>query len=142
MKTYVPKENELVKKWYLVDAKGKTLGHLATKIADVLRGKNKPTFTPHLDTGDFIIVINSKEVKLTANKLDKKTYYTHSGYQGSLKEKSARKLLETTPEKVLELAVKGMLPKNRLRQHILKKLKIYPGETHPHEAQTPEVLSI
>ena len=142
MKTYVAKEQEISKKWYLVDAKDRVLGRLATQIAMRLRGKHKPVFTPHADTGDFIVVINANKVTLTGRKWDKKFYYRHTGYIGSLKEISAKKLLEKKPEDILRFAVRGMLPKNSLGRRQLKKLKIYSGSEHPHQAQQLEKLEI
>ena len=142
MKTYMAKKGEIERKWYVVDASDKIVGRLATKIATILRGKHKPVYTPHVDTGDFVIVINAEKVKFTGNKLDKKFYYRHSGYIGGLKEISAKDLLEKKPEEIIKLAVKGMLPKGRLGRKLLKKLKIYKGENHPHEAQQPEKLEI
>ena len=142
MKTFVAKEQEVHKKWYLVDAEDKILGRLATQIATRLRGKHKPIFTPHADTGDFIVVVNAEKVALSGKKWDKKIYYRHSGYIGGLKEISARKLLEKKPEDVLRFAVKGMLPKNSLGRRQLKKLKIYVGPDNPHEAQQLEALEI
>lgn len=142
MKTFVAKEQEIEKKWYLVDAENRILGRLATQIALRLRGKHKPIFTPHADTGDFIVVVNADKIALTGAKLDKKNYYRHSGYMGGLKTVPARRLLEKKPEEVLRLAVKGMLPKNSLGRRQLKKLKIYTGPDHPHTAQEPEKLEI
>ncbi|MCX8022224.1 MAG: 50S ribosomal protein L13 [Syntrophorhabdaceae bacterium] len=142
MKTYFPKQEEIEKKWYVVDADGAVLGRLAARLADILRGKNKPTFTPHMDTGDFVIVINAEKVKLTGNKLNKKMYERHSGYPGGLKVMNARTMLSRKPEEVIYLAVKGMLPKNILGRHILKKLKVYRGNEHPHKAQMPIQLEI
>jgi large subunit ribosomal protein L13 len=142
MKTFAAKEQEILKKWFLVDAKDRVLGRLATQIAIRLRGKHKPVFTPHADTGDFIVVINAEKIALTGTKLDKKVYYRHSGYIGGLKKITARRLLEEKPEEVLRLAVKRMLPKNSLGRRQLKKLKIYKGADHPHEAQQPEILEI
>jgi len=142
MKTYVAKEQEINKKWYLVDAKDRVLGRLATQIAMRLRGKHKPVFTPHADTGDFIVVINANKVTLTGRKWDKKFYYRHTGYTGGLKEISAKKLLEKKPEDILRFAVRGMLPKNSLGRRQLKKLKIYSGSKHPHQAQQLEKLEI
>jgi large subunit ribosomal protein L13 len=142
MKTFVAKEKEVKKNWYLVDAENKILGRLATQIAMRLRGKHKPIFTPHADTGDFIVVINAEKVSLTGKKWDKKIYYRHSGYIGGLKEISAKKLLEKKPEDVLRFAVRGMLPKNSLGRRQLKKLKIYAGPEHPHQAQQLEALEI
>ena len=142
MKTPLPKVNEIEKKWYVVDATDKVLGRLATQIALRLRGKHRPDFTPHLDTGDFIIVINAEKVRLTGSKLDQKMYHKHSGYLGGLKSMTARQMLEKKPEEVIRLAVRRMLPKNKLARHQLKKLKVYRGGEHPHEAQTPEPLEI
>ena len=142
MKTFVAKEQDIQKKWFLVDAENRVLGRLATQIAIRLRGKHKPVFTPHTDTGDFVVVINADKVTLTGAKWDKKVYYRHSGYIGGLKKITARRLLETKPEEVLRLAVKRMLPKNSLGRRQLKKLKIYKGTDHPHQAQDPEVLEI
>ena len=142
MKTFVAKEQEVEKRWYLVDAEDKVVGRLATQIAIRLRGKHKPIFTPHADTGDFIVVINADKVKFTGAKWDKKFYYRHSGYVGGLKKISARDLLEKKPEDILRLAVKRMLPKNSLGRRQLKKAKIYAGPDHPHEAQKLEKLEI
>jgi large subunit ribosomal protein L13 len=142
MKTFVAKEAEIDKKWYLVDAENKVLGRLASQIAMRLRGKHKPIFTPHADTGDFIVVINAQKVSMTGAKPDQKVYYRHSGYVGGLKEITAEKLLAKKPERVIRSAVKGMLPKNSLGRRQLKKLKIYAGSEHPHEAQKPEKLEI
>jgi large subunit ribosomal protein L13 len=142
MKTFVAKETEMDKKWYLVDAENKVLGRLASQIAARLRGKHKPVFTPHADTGDFIVVINADKVSLTGSKPTEKVYYRHTGYVGGLKEITAQKLLVKKPEEVLRLAVKGMLPKNSLGRRQLRKLKVYAGSEHPHEAQKPEKLEI
>jgi len=142
MKTFVAKEQEVDRKWYLVDAEDKILGRLATQIAMRLRGKHKPIFTPHADTGDFIVVVNAEKVALSGKKWDKKIYYRHSGYIGGLKQITARKLLEKKPEDVLRFAVRGMLPKNSLGRRQLKKLKIYVGPENPHQAQQLEALEI
>jgi large subunit ribosomal protein L13 len=142
MKTFVAKEHEIDKKWYLVDAKDKVLGRLATQIAMRLRGKHKPIFTPHADTGDFVVVINADKVTLSGRKWANNIYYRHSGYIGGLKQISAKKLHEKKPQDILRFAVKGMLPKNSLGRRQLKKLKIYTGADHPHEAQQPEKLEI
>ena len=142
MKTFVAKESEVDKKWYVVDAKDKILGRLATQIATRLRGKHKPIFTPHADTGDFIIVVNAEKVSMTGNKWDKKIYYHHTGYTGGLKQISASKLREKRPGDIIRFAVRGMLPKNSLGRRQLKKLKIYSGPDHPHQAQQPEILEI
>ncbi len=141
MKSYTARTGEVSRQWYVVDAQDKVLGRLATRIAMTLRGKNKPTFTPHIDTGDFVVVVNAGQVQLTGRKLDNKMYYRHSGYPGGIKEINARKLLQKKPEEVLRHAVRGMLPKNSLGRQLLKKLKIYAGSTHPHEAQKPAPLS-
>jgi len=142
MKTFVAREKDVDKKWYVVDAENKVLGRLATQIAVRLRGKHKPIYTPHADTGDFIVVVNAKKVAMTGSKLDRKMYYRHSGYVGGLKEISARKLLEKKPEEIIRYAVRRMLPKNSLGRRQLKKLKIYAGPEHPHQAQQPEKLEI
>ncbi len=141
MKSYMAKKFEVPRRWFVVDAQGKVLGRLASRIAMVLRGKNKPEFTPHSDTGDFVVVVNAGQVKLTGKKLDQKIYYRHSGYVGGLKEISARQMLKKKPEEVLRHAVRGMLPKNSLGRNQLKKLKIYTGAEHPHEAQQPVPLT-
>ena len=140
MKTYSAKPGEVTREWYLVDAEGKTLGRLATQIADTLRGKRKPQFTPHVDTGDFVVVVNAEKIQVTGNKLDQKRYYRHSGYPGGLRSRTLREQLERRPTEVLRVAVKGMLPKNRLARQQLTKLKIYAGAEHPHEAQNPRPL--
>ncbi len=140
MKTWNAKPNELEKRWYVVDADGKTLGRLSTLIADTIRGKTKPTYTPHVDTGDFVIVVNAEKIAVTGKKLDKKMYYRHSGYPGGLKERTLRQQLDKRPTDVIRLAVKGMLPKNKLASAQLTKLKIYAGPDHPHEAQAPMPL--
>ena len=142
MKTYVAKEQDITKRWYLVDAQDKVLGRLATNVATRLRGKHKPIFAPHADTGDFVVVVNADKVRLTGRKWDKKIYYRHTGYTGGLKQISAKKLREKRPEDILRFAVKGMLPKNSLGRRQLKKLKIYAGPDHPHQAQEPERLEI
>lgn len=138
MKTYNAKEQDVTKKWYLVDASNKIVGRMATQIAMRLRGKHKPIFTPHADTGDFVVVVNAEKVSFTGKKWDKKIYYRHTGYMGGLKEITAGKLLEKKPEEILRLAVKRMLPKNSLGRRQLKKLKIYAGANHPHKAQQLE----
>jgi large subunit ribosomal protein L13 len=140
MKTYSAKPGEIEREWYLVDAEGQTLGRLATQIADRLRGKGKPQFTPHVDTGDFVVVVNAEKIAVTGKKLDDKKYYKHSGYPGGLRERSLREQLERRPTEVLRLAVKGMLPRTRLGRAQLTKLKIYAGPEHPHEAQAPKPL--
>jgi large subunit ribosomal protein L13 len=140
MKTYNAKPGDVERRWYVVDAEGKTLGRLATRIADILRGKGKPQYTPHVDTGDFVVVVNADKIHVTGNKLDDKMVYRHSGYPGGLKARPLREELERRPTEVLRKAVKGMLPKNRLARKQLLKLKIYAGPEHPHEAQAPTPL--
>jgi len=142
VKTYIAKPAEVDRKWFLFDASGKTLGRLASEIAAILRGKNKPTYTPHVDTGDFVIVINAENIKLTGDKLNQKKYRYHTGYPGGLKEMDYRSLLQKRPEKAIEVAVKGMLPHNRLGAKMLKKLKVYRGNEHPHQAQKPEIREL
>ena len=139
MKTFSLKNTEVSRDWVVFDASDKILGRFATKIADKLRGKDKPTFTPHVDGGDFVVVINADKVKVTGNKAEQKKYYKHSLYPGGLKEKSYKEVLESTPERIIENAVKGMLPKNKLGKSIIKKLKVYRGSEHPHESQNPSV---
>lgn len=141
-KTYMAKPEEIKREWFVVDAAGKTLGRLASEIAKILRGKHKPYYTPHLDCGDYVVVINAEKVKVTGKKLTDKIYYRHSGYMGGLKEIPLGKMLAEHPERVIELAVKRMLPQNRLGRKMLKKLKVYAGENHPHQAQKPKRLEI
>ncbi|MGC9522401.1 MAG: 50S ribosomal protein L13 [Anaerolineae bacterium] len=141
-KTYVAKPGEVERKWYVVDATDQTLGRLATRIASILRGKHKPEYTPHEDVGDFVIVVNAEKVRVTGRKLDQKMYYRYSGYPGGLRGVSLRRLLDTHPERVIERAVKGMLPRGPLGRRQLRKLKVYPGPEHPHEAQQPEPLEL
>jgi len=140
MKSYIAKPAEVERKWYVIDAEGQTLGRLATKVATVLRGKHKPTYTPHVDTGDHVIIINVDKVVLTGKKLDQKKFRWHTGYLGGLKERSYRDMMQKQPEKVMMHAVKGMLPKNSLGRQMLKKLRVYAGPEHDHSAQMPEVL--
>jgi large subunit ribosomal protein L13 len=142
MKTWNAKPGEVERRWYLVDAEGKTLGRLATQIADMLRGKGKPQYTPHVDTGDFVVVVNAEKISVTGKKLDDKIYYRHSGYPGGLRSRSLRDELERRPTEVLRKAVKGMLPRNRLSRAQIGKLKIYAGPEHPHEAQAPTELEV
>ena len=142
MKTYHTPVKEIERKWYVVDAEGKVLGRLASEIATRLRGKHKPNFSSHMDVGDFIVVVNAEKVKLTGNKLEDKMYYHHSGYIGGLREQTAKEVLEKKPEELLRSAVKGMLSKNSLGREQFKKLKVYAGSDHPHEAQQPEQLDI
>src|SRR5947209_6984339 len=140
MKTYSAKPGEIEREWFVVDAEGQTLGRLATRIAETLRGKGKAQYTPHVDTGDFVVVVNAEKVMVTGNKLDQKRYYRHSGYPGGLRSRTLREQLERRPTEVIRKAVKGMLPKNRLARQQLNKLKVYAGPDHPHEAQAPQPL--
>jgi large subunit ribosomal protein L13 len=142
MKTWNAKPNELEKRWYLVDADGQNLGRLATRIADTLRGKRKPVYTPHVDTGDFVVVVNAEKIAVTGKKLEQKRYYRHSGYPGGLRSRTLAEQLQRRPTEVLRKAVKGMLPRNRLSRAQLLKLKVYAGPEHPHEAQRPEPLPL
>ena len=142
MDTFMAKTAEIDRKWYIVDAAGKAVGLVAAEVAKVLRGKHKPTFTPHMDTGDQVIVINASQLVFTGNKATQKTYFRHSGYQSGAKYTVAGKLLASRPERVMEMAVKGMLPKNRLGADMYRKLKVYAGAEHPHAAQQPEILEI
>ena len=141
MKTYMASPATIERKWYVVDATGYTLGRLASEVAKVLRGKNKAIFTPHIDTGDYVIVVNADKIKVTGKKLDQKIYYHHSDYVGGMKETTLREMLAKKPEKVVELAVKGMLPKGPLGREMFTKLHVYAGAEHPHTAQKPEVLT-
>jgi len=141
-KTYTAKPGEIERRWHVVDAEGQTLGRLATRIADVLRGKDKPVYTPHVDTGDFVIVVNAEKIAVTGKKLDDKIYYRHSGYPGGIKQRTLREQLDRRPTEVLRVAVKGMLPKNKLAARQLVKLKIYAGAEHPHAAQDPKPLEV
>ena len=141
MKTYSAKPLEIERKWYLIDAEGKTLGRLATQVANILRGKNKPQYTPHIDTGDFVIIINAEKIKVTGKKETDKKYYRHSGFPGGLKVTSFKELMEKKPTAAIEKAVKGMLPHNTLGKEQFNKLKVYAGSEHPHEAQKPIVLN-
>jgi large subunit ribosomal protein L13 len=142
MRTYNAKPGEVERRWYVVDAEGQTLGRLATRIADTLRGKNKAQYTPHVDTGDFVVVVNAEKIAVTGNKLDQKRYYRHSGYPGGLRSRTLREQLDRRPTEVIRTAVKGMLPKNRLARQQLNKLKVYAGPDHPHEAQAPQPLEV
>ena len=142
MKTYSAKKEDITQEWYLVDAQDRILGRIATQIANILRGKNKPVFTPYADAGDFVIVTNAEKVRLTGKKLENKCYYRHTGYPGGLKTRTAQEVLTKRPEDLILLAVKGMLPKNRLGRKLIKKLKIYAGNVHPHEAQQPKLLEL
>ncbi len=140
MKTQFAKKDEIERKWYVFDAKDKVLGRLATKVATYLRGKNKPVFTPNVDTGDFVVVVNAEKIRLTGKKMTDKVYYSHSGYIGGIKAVTAKDRLNSKPEEVIKDAVWGMLPKNRLGRAMLKKLKVYKGSDHPHAAQKPEII--
>ncbi|MBN1405202.1 MAG: 50S ribosomal protein L13 [Candidatus Omnitrophica bacterium] len=142
MKTYMAKDTDIKQKWYIVDAKDKVLGRLATRIAIILRGKHKPEYTPHVDCGDYIVVINADKIKVTGKKLSQKEYWTYSGYQGGRREKTLEVMLKTRPEKVLSLAVKRMLSRSSLGHKVFSKLKVYAGDKHPHAAQNPEELKI
>src|SRR5215203_3002545 len=142
MKTWTAKPGEVTRDWYVVDADGKTLGRLATRIADALRGKDKPQYTPHVDTGDFVIVVNAEKIAVTGKKLDDKVYYRHSGYPGGIRSRTLREELERRPTEVIRKAVKGMLPRNRLARAQLTKLKVYAGPEHPHSAQDPKELQL
>ncbi len=142
MKTYVATPADRQRDWYVVDAEGQTLGRLATRIADALRGKRKPEYTPHIDTGDFIVVVNAEKIRVTGDKLNQKRYWRHSGYPGGIKSRTLAEMLERRPEEVIRKAVKGMLPRNRLARQQLTKLKVYAGPDHPHEAQQPKPMEI
>lgn len=139
-KTYSVKESEIERDWYVVDARDQVLGRLASEVARILRGKHKPTYSPHLDTGDYVVVVNAADVRLTGRKADQKTYFRHSGYMGGEKHIPFRRMLKTHPERVIELAVKGMLPKNKLGRRMYGKLRVYAGAEHPHESQSPRPL--
>ena len=140
--TFMANPSNIERKWYVVDAEGQTLGRLAAEVAKVLRGKHKPTFTPHMDTGDYVIVVNAEKVKLTGKKMIQKTYFHHSGYPGGATYTQANHMIETHPERVVEIAVKGMLPHNKLGAQMFRKLSVYAGAEHPHQAQQPEVLEL
>lgn len=140
--TFMAKANEVERKWYVVDAEGQTLGRLSTEVASILRGKNKPTFTPHVDTGDHVIIINAEKIHLTGNKLNDKIYYRHTNHPGGLKQRTALEMRTNYPVQMLELAIKGMLPKGRLGSQVSKKLNVYAGAEHPHQAQKPEVYEL
>ena len=142
MRTFTQKQEEIERDWYVVDAEGETLGRLASRIAPILKGKHKPIYTPHLDCGDFVIIVNAEKVRVTGRKLDQKLYYRHSGYPGGLKSISLRDQLNRYPERVLQAAIRGMLPKNKLGRRMIKKLKVYAGDAHPHEAQQPKPLEL
>ena len=142
MKTFSAKPQDIERKWFVVDAQGQTLGRLATRIATLLRGKHKPIYTPHMDCGDYVIVVNADKIQVTGHKLEQKTYYRHSGYPGGLRQVSLRRQLQVHPDRVIEAAVRGMLPHNRLGRKMFRKLKVYAGPTHPHEAQQPTALEL
>ncbi len=141
MNTYMANPDKIERKWYVVDAEGQTLGRLSSEIAKVLRGKNKPVFTPHVDTGDYVIVVNAEKIKVTGKKMEQKIYYNHSDYVGGMKETTLKEMMDKKPERVIELAVKGMLPKGPLGRSMIKKLHVYAGPEHNHAAQKPEVLT-
>lgn len=141
-KSFMANEQNIIRKWYVVDATDMVLGRLSTEVASILRGKHKPTFTPNVDCGDYVIIVNADKIVLTGNKLEDKIYYRHSGYAGGLKKRNAKKMLELYPEKVLEKSIKGMLPKNSLGADMYRKLYVYTGAEHPHQAQKPEVLNL
>jgi large subunit ribosomal protein L13 len=142
IKTYTPKPEDIQREWFVIDAKDQTLGRLASQIAHLLRGKHKPIFSPHMDVGDYVIVINCDQVRVTGRKLDQKRYYWHSGYPGGIKSRTLREQMDRYPERVIEAAVRGMLPKNSLGRKTIKKLKIYQGDSHPHAAQKPKVFEL
>ncbi len=142
MKTYMANNETVERRWFVVDAKGQRVGRLSTEVATILRGKHKPTFTPHVDCGDYVIVINAKDVELTGKKWDQKKYYRHSQYPGGLRETTAKVMNDTHPERIVEFAIKGMLPKGRLGRQMFKKLYVYEGSEHPHAAQKPQVLEL
>ena len=142
MKTLFAKNIDVTRKWHIVDADGMVVGRLASRVASILRGKNKPIYTPHVDTGDFVIVLNAEKVRFTGNKLDEKKYYHHSGYPGGLKMKTAKDIMNKTPERIIMSAVRGMLPKNVLGKQQLRKLKVYKNNEHPHKSQNPEILNL
>jgi len=142
VKTYVATPETRNRAWYVVDAEGQTLGRLATQLADLLRGKGKADYTPHIDTGDFVVVVNAEKIRVTGNKLDSKVYWRHSGYPGGIRSRTLREMLDRQPEEVIRKAVKGMMPRNRLSRQQLNKLKVYAGPDHPHQAQSPEKLEV
>lgn len=142
MSTFIARKDEAERNWVLVDAKDQVLGRLAADVASILRGKTKPTYTPFIDVGDFVVIVNAEKVRLTGRKMEQKMYYRHSGYMGGLKERTARQVMEKRPEEIIRHAVKGMLPKNSLGRSMFKKLKVYVGENHPHEAQQPQTITL
>lgn len=138
MRTFIPKKDDIEQKWWLINAEDRILGRMATEVADLIRGKRKPQFTSHLDTGDFVVIVNAEKIKVSGRKLDQKKYYSHSGYPGGIKEETLKDLLERKPEEVVKKAVWGMIPKGKLGRALYKKLKVYRGPSHPHEAQNPQ----
>jgi len=142
VRTFTQKQKEIARNWYVVDAEGETLGRLASRIAPILKGKHKPVYTPHMDCGDYVIIVNAEKVRVTGRKMDQKLYYRHSGYPGGLRSISLRDQLAKHPERVLQAAIRGMLPKNKLGRRMLKKLKVYAGDSHPHQAQQPRPLEL
>ncbi len=142
MSTFIARKDEAERNWVLVDARDQVLGRLAADVASILRGKTKPTYTPFIDVGDFVVIINAEKIKLTGRKMEQKMYYRHSGYMGGLKERTARQVMDKKPEEIIRHAVKGMLPKNSLGRSMFKKLKVYVGENHPHEAQQPQTITL
>jgi large subunit ribosomal protein L13 len=142
VRTFTQKQEEIARNWYVVDAEGETLGRLASRIAPILKGKHKPVYTPHLDCGDYVIIVNAEKVRVTGRKMDQKFYYRHSGYPGGLRSISLKDQLAKHPERVLQAAIRGMLPKNKLGRRMLKKLKVYAGDSHPHQAQQPRPLEL
>lgn len=138
MRTFIPKKDDIEQKWLLINAEGRILGRMATEVADLIRGKRKPQFTSHLDTGDFVVIVNAEKIKVSGRKLDQKKYYSHSGYPGGIKEETLKDLLDRKPEEVIKKAVWGMIPKGKLGRALYKKLKVYRGPSHPHEAQNPQ----
>jgi large subunit ribosomal protein L13 len=141
MKTTSARNAEVDRKWHVIDADGKVVGRLASRVASILRGKNKPIFTPHVDTGDYVVIVNADKVRFTGNKLEQKAYYHHSGFIGGIKKETAKDIMKESPERIILSAVRGMLPKNRLGRQIFRKLKVYSGPDHPHQAQNPEMLN-
>ena len=142
MRTFTQKQEEIARNWYVVDAEGETLGRLASRIAPILKGKHKPVYTPHMDCGDYVIIVNAEKVRVTGRKMDQKLYHRHSGYPGGLRSISLKDQLAKHPERVLQAAIRGMLPKNKLGRRMLKKLKVYAGDSHPHQAQQPRPLEL
>ena len=142
IKTYTPKQDDIQREWFVIDAKDQTLGRLATQVAVLLRGKHKPIYAPHMDVGDFVIIVNADKIRVTGDKLDQKVYYHHSGYPGGIKSRTLREQLDRYPDRVICTAVRGMLPKNSLGRHMIKKLKVYAGDKHPHQAQQPRVYEL